>query len=184
MSVLWRRLDVPGHDACHLEQTADGWLLAGAAAFREDGAVASLQYQLVCGGAWTTRSGRVRGRFGNKEVDFLIQRSVDGAWTLNGNLVPGLDGCVDLDFVFTPATNLSQVRRLSLAEGQSADVPVAWLDVAAGTLGILHQRYERRSAGAYWYESPRFGYAAMIEFDAMGFALRYPYLWECEPVSP
>lgn len=183
-SVLWRRLDVPGHDACHLEQTPDGWLLSGAAAFREDGAVASLQYLLACNETWTTLEGTVRGRFGTRPVDFLIERSPDGPWMLNGNIVPGLDGCVDLDFGFTPATNLSQVRRLSLAEGQSADVPVAWLDVAAGTLDILHQRYERRSVNTYWYASPRFGYSAMLEFDATGFASCYPGLWESEPAAP
>jgi hypothetical protein len=27
-TICWRRLDMPGQDACRLEQLEDGWLLA------------------------------------------------------------------------------------------------------------------------------------------------------------
>ena len=101
-------------------------------------------------------------------------------WTLNGAVVSGLENCVDLDFGFTPATNLLQLRRLALALEEAANVPVAWLDVSAGTLEVLHQRYERRSETTYWYEAPRFDYAAMLEVTAAGFIRRYPGLWEEE----
>jgi hypothetical protein len=90
-------------------------------------------------------------------------------------------GCVDLDLGFTPATNLLQLGRLALTEGQAADAPVAWLDVSAGTLEVLSQRYERRSATTYWYEAPGFGYAGLLEVAPTGFITRYPGLWEAEP---
>jgi hypothetical protein len=63
---------------------------------------------------------------------------------VNSAAVPGLDGCIDLDFGFTPATNLLHLRRTGLAEGQEADVNVAWFDVPAGALTMLPQRYKRR----------------------------------------
>ncbi len=34
--ILWRRLDVPGHDACRLLRSDAGWQLEGAAAFRHE----------------------------------------------------------------------------------------------------------------------------------------------------
>lgn len=95
-------------------------------------------------------------------------------------VVPSVEGCSDLDLGFTPATNLLQLRRLALADGQAADVPVAWLDVSAGTLDLLSQRYERRTKGTYWYEAARFDYAALLEVDPSGFIQRYPELWEAE----
>ena len=94
--------------------------------------------------------------------------------------MPHLDDCVDLDLGFTPATNLLQLRRVALACGQAADVPVAWLNAAAGTLERLSQRYERRSARAYWYEAPRFRYAALLDVDPSGFVHRYPGLWQMQ----
>jgi hypothetical protein len=92
-----------------------------------------------------------------------------------------LDGCVDLDLGFTPATNLFQLRRVALQVGQAADVPVAWLDGFVGTLDTLYQRYERRTAEAYWYEAPRFTYFALLQVNAFGFVEKYPNLWEAEP---
>jgi hypothetical protein len=65
-------------------------------------------------------------------------------------------------------------------EGRAADVPVAWLDVSAGSLEALSQRYERRAEVTYWYEAPRFGYAALLEVTPAGFVKRYPGLWQAE----
>lgn len=180
-SVLWRRLDNPGHDACRLQQRDSGWTLDGTAVFRENDLPARLTYQVACDLAWRTEQGRVRGWLGVQSVDFDIVRTPEGVWTLNGAVVPNLQNCVDLDFGFTPATNLLQLRRTALAEGQAADVPVAWLDVSAGTLEVLPQRYERRTAATYWYEAPRFDYAALLEVGSDGFIRRYPGLWEAEP---
>jgi hypothetical protein len=47
-----------------------------------------------------------------------------------------------MDLGFTPATNLLQLRRPALEPGQAAAAPAAWLDVSAGTLEELTQRYE------------------------------------------
>jgi len=179
-SILWRRLDTPGHDACHLEDGDADRVLEGMAVFREKGLPASLSYRVACDAGWHTQRGRVRGWLGGRSIDFGIVRTSGGAWTLNGEVVPDLVDCVDLDLGFTPATNLSQLRRAGLAEGQAADVSVAWLDVSGGTLEVLPQRYERRSETTYWYEAQRFGYAALLEVTPAGFVRRYPGLWEAE----
>ena len=182
-TMLWRRLDAPGHDACRLERAAGGWRLDGAATFRHEDGPACLAYQVTCDDGWRSREGVVQGWMGARAIHLRATRTPDGAWTLNGRVVPGLDGCVDLDLGFTPATNLLQLRRVALRVGQRANVSVAWLDVAAGTLDVLHQRYERREGGRYWYEAPRFGYAALLEVSEVGFVERYPSLWEAEPTT-
>jgi uncharacterized protein len=180
-AALWRRLDTAGHDACRLEQDATGWRLDGTAVFRHDGVPARLTYHLARDRAWRAERGEVRGWLGSRSVDWSVVRTAGGAWTLNGVIVPGLEAYVDLDLGFTPATNLTQLRRIALAEGQAADVPVAWLDAAGGTLEALPQRYERRAAAAYWYEAPSVGYADLLEIAPTGFVRRYPGLWEAEP---
>lgn len=180
-SILWRRLDVPGHDACALEETGEGWRLHGAAAFLHEGVPACLDYEVFCDAAWKGVAGTVRGWIGAETIDFEVARETDGAWTVNGEIVADLEGCVDLDLGFTPATNLSQIRRIALEVGEGTAVPVAWLDPSTGNLEVLHQRYERRSGGAYWYEAPRFRYAALLEVAPVGFVLRYPDLWQAEP---
>lgn len=179
-TILWRRLDVPGHDSCRLEASGDGWALVGTAVFAENGEVARLAYRVACGPTWRTRVGRVEGWIGDRTVDLVVGRTAAGGWSLNGAAVAGLELCVDLDLGFTPATNLFQLRRVALPEGGSADVPVAWLDVEKRTLELLGQRYERRGKLAYWYEAPKYDYAELLEVDAVGFIRRYPRLWEAE----
>lgn len=180
-SILWRRLDTPGHDACRLEGVDAGWKLDGTAVFREDGSPAWLTYHVVCDRAWRTLHGQVSGWLRGKCVEFTMERTDQGIWTLNGAAQPGLENCVDLDFSFTPATNLPQIRRIALATGQAADVPAAWLDAAAATLTLLPQRYERRSVTTYWYQAPSLNYAGLLEVCSTGFIRRYPGLWEAEP---
>ena len=179
-SIIWRRIDTPGHDVCRLEGSNYGWQLEGAAVFLHEGVPAHLAYHVMCDFGWRTRQGQVYGWLGTNSVDFSITRAIDGEWTMNGAVVSGLGACIDLDFGFTPATNLLQLRRLSLAQGQTVNNPVAWLDVLEGTLEILNQRYERRTEVAYWYEAAKFDYAAVLEVRPTGFIHSYPGLWEAE----
>lgn len=179
VTVLWKRLDTPGHDACRLVVIEVGWRLVGTALFRHAGEAARLDYRVEGDRSWRTQQGHVHGWLGRRDVEIGIERTAAG-WTLDGAEVPGLEGCVDLDLGFTPATNVLPIRRLALGLSEAADAPAAWLDVAAGALGELSQRYERRSEGSYWYEAPSFRYAALLEVTPTGFVRRYPGLWEME----
>lgn len=179
-SALWRRLDSPGHDACRLLEDRDGWRLSGTAVFRHDGAAACVTYMVAGDYSWRTDRGEVGGWIGDKAIDFTVVRNGSAGWVLNGERVPGLDELVDLDLGFTPATNLPQLRRVNLAVGQGADVPVAWLDVFAAGLTLLPQRYERRTETTYWYTAPTGPYAGLLELGSSGFVTGYPGLWEAE----
>jgi hypothetical protein len=178
--ILWRRLDSPGHDACRLDVDAQGFSLVGAAVFRHHGKPAFLEYRVSCDGAWRTLRGDVTGWIGEAKREFGIERTPEGLWTLNGESVTGLDDCVDLDLGFTPATNTFQIRRCKLGVGESAAVPAAWLDVSSGLLERLEQRYEHRTRDAYYYEAPRFEYAALLGVRPVGFIHSYPGLWQSE----
>jgi hypothetical protein len=177
-SMLWRRLDGPGHDYCLLSEEAGRHRLQGKAVFLSDEGPAALAYSLECDGAWRSLGGRVSGWVGRRAVEFAISRSQHGSWLLNGEAIAGLETCLDLDYAFTPATNLPQLRRLALLPGQAADAPAAWLQVETGRLSLLPQRYERRDTATYWYEAPSTGYTGLLELAASGFVQLYPGLWQ------
>ncbi len=152
-TALWRRLDAPGHDACRLDEVEDAWRLHGTAVFRLDGTATRLNYRVDCDRVWRARTASVDGWVGAQPIAIAIARAADGRWLLGGAPVSGLDDCVDVDFGFTPATNVLQLRRVALAEGDAASVPVAWLDVPANTLDRLEQRYHRLNDTTYDYEA-------------------------------
>jgi hypothetical protein len=179
-SILWRRIDFPGHDACRLLRDGTGWILDGVAVFADRAGATHLKYRVTCDATWRTQRGYVEGWIGERSVQLELEH-VRAAWTVNGVTFAELGAELDLDLAFTPATNLTQLRRLDLSEGEAANVPVAWLDVSNATLSLLPQRYERRSATTYWYEAPSVGYRGLLVVDANGFVVHYPGLWEAEP---
>ena len=177
--MLWRRLDVPGHDACRLGPKGDGWILEGTAVFRHDNGPANITYAIHCDSHWHSTSGRIAGFVGERAIDYIVVRK-NGVWSLNGTVLPGLGHLLDLDLGFTPATNIQQLRRVPIGENGTVQLPVAWFDVDAGTLTELPQVYERRGAAAFWYQAPSFDYEGLLELAPNGFIRSYPYLWEAE----
>jgi hypothetical protein len=178
-SMLWRRLDTPGRDACRLEKTPSGWTLRGAAVFRMAGEAANLSYSVDCDGDWKTVSGRIAGAVGGRAVDDLIVRE-NGGWRLNGDPTPGLESLDDLDLSFTPATNVLQLRRVELPTGRPIRLPAAWFDPETRRLSELQQIYERRDALSVYYRAPGVGYEGLLELAPNGFIRLYPGLWEAE----
>jgi len=178
-SMLWRRLDVPGHDACRLERRGLQWLICGVAAFRHPDGPASLEYSLFVDRDWRTSQGRVRGAIGERQVEIRVSHE-DGGWSVNEAPVDGLGRLIDLDFGFTPATNFVQLKRVETPLGVAVPLPVAWLDLESGGLSELEQTYERRSEAELLYAAPAFDYHATLELAPSGFLRRYPGLWEAE----
>jgi hypothetical protein len=152
----------------------------GMAVFLRGGAPTCLSYRVSGDSTWRTRAGSVKGFTGDTVIDATIERSASGVWTLNGVKETGLEDCEQLDLAFTPATNLPHVRQLALAVHQSADLPVAWLDLPCLALERLPQRYTRRTESTYWYEAPTVGYAAELSVSSMGFVHCYAGLWDVD----
>ena len=179
-SILWRRLDVSGHEYAELCAKPHGWLLVGIALFEHEQHPTRLEYEVHCDEAWTTLSATVRGRVGAREVDLKIVRHADGSWELNDQRCVGASGCIDVDLNFSPSTNLLPIRRLKLAVGQKADVRAAWLRFPSFALEPLEQSYERAGERTFIYESAGGKFVADLEVSEAGLPLRYGNLWTAE----
>jgi uncharacterized protein len=179
-SILWRRLDQPGHESARLLLQHPYWHLIGTAVFAHNQQACRLDYLVVCNAGWQTSSGRVTGWVGDETVE--IELSVDAArrWQLNGTECPAVAGCIDLDLNFSPSTNLLPIRRLGLAIGQAAKVQAAWFRFPSFTLEPLEQLYRRIDVATYRYESAGGRFVTELQVNAAGFVTRYPNLWQVE----
>lgn len=177
-AILWKRLDLEGHDSCRLSKSADGWTLNGRAVFHEGGRPCSLTYEVDCDSGWRTRSAVVTGWLGAQDLRFVIEPSPSGGWRLNGIEQPQVAGLVDVDLGFTPATNLLPLNRHALAVGDGATPsPAVYLEFPAARLDHLKQTYQRLDETRYRYTSPAYGYDETLEVSAFGFVTDYPGLW-------
>ncbi len=182
-SILWRRLDVAGHDSATIREVEGGAELRGMAVFHDESGPAALNYTVRADAAWYSTEATVEGWCGTRLVELRLRRARDGTWTLNGAPCAAVAGCPDLDLSFSPATNLLPLRRLDLKVGQAAEVRSAWLEWPAGVLTPLVQRYGRRSVTEYDYEADLPGaarFVGVLQVEPHGWVRDYAGLWQAE----
>jgi uncharacterized protein len=176
-AILWRRLDIEGHDSCQLVRLEDGWRLTGMAVFGHEGQACVASYEAESDAAWRTRSAKVTGWLGSTALDFHITADT-GKWKLNDVEQPQVAGCIDVDLGFTPATNLLALRRHALTVGQQTAAPAAYLAFPELRMQRLEQTYRRLDATKYNYIANVYGYDDVLEVSEHGFVLDYPGLWK------
>ena len=76
--MLWRRLDLPGHEIARLEALDDGWKLFGTAIF----AYQRDPSKLTCDATWRTKSAKVKGVIGSREIDVTVTVDTNRRWHL------------------------------------------------------------------------------------------------------
>jgi uncharacterized protein len=182
-TIIWRRLDEPGHEFAQLFFEDNVWRLSGTAIFafgRPQRRPVRLDYLVICNADWQTRSASVSGWVGDETV--CIDISVDEArrWRLNGVEVSAVEGCLDIDLNFSPSTNLLPIRRLRLNVGDEVAATAAWLRFPDFRLEPLTQSYRRISGAGYRYESGGGEFVAQLSVNEVGFVTSYPNLWVVE----
>lgn len=182
-TILWRGLDLRGHEACRLYGLDNEWRLEGTAVFSHERRPCRLSYLITCDSSWNTLSGMVSGWVGNNLVNIELSVDEHRHWTMNGAPQAQVDGCVDLDLNFSPSTNLLPIRRLDLEVGQSAEVKAAWLKFPSFELEPFSQVYTRVDEATYRYSSRDGDFVADLTVDDVGFPTVYPGLWEAELLS-
>ena len=180
MNILWRRLDIPGHEYARIEPHDSSWTLSGIALLYHEGQPCRLEYAIDCDLSWSTTAAHVSGWVGNREIDVSIAAGRNHSWSLNGDSVADVRGCIDVDLNFSPSTNLLPIRRLNLAIGQRAEVHAAWLRFPGFTLERLVQSYTRLAEHTYRYESAGGKFVADIEVSEFGLPISYGTIWIAE----
>lgn len=179
-TIIWRRLDKPGHESARLFHKDSLWHLYGTAVFVHDRQPCRLDYLLECDSEWRTTSGKVVGWVGDEMIGVEISVDAVGRWRLNGEERVEVKDCIDLDLNFSPSTNLLPIRRLKLAVGREATVRAAWLRFPRFKLEPLEQTYRRIETSRYLYESAGGRFVTELTVNELGLVTHYPNFWRVE----
>ncbi len=177
-TVLWRRIDVEGMDACSFAQRGDDCEISGTALFLDGKQTAKFDYRVSCTSDWSSLSAWVGGWIGSTKKELTISRSPAGMWIMDGVEVAGVTGLLDVDLGFTPATNTIAIKRLQLFVGQEEETTAVWLDTEDWSFKPLRQVYRRLSETEFAYSSPSHDYTATLLTDDFGIVRVYPQLWK------
>src|SRR5262249_32680305 len=101
-TILWRRIDLPGHEVGRLRRRDDGWELSGTAVFSHEYGPSNLHYLVICSSDWRTESAQVGGVIGDREIDLRVSVDSEGKWSLNGVAWPAGAGLRDIYLCFNP----------------------------------------------------------------------------------
>ncbi|TKC92424.1 transcriptional regulator [Trinickia terrae] len=96
----------------------------------------------------------------------------------NGLALAHLDGCIDVDIAATPFTNTLPIRRLKLAQGERAQLDMAYISTPDLQVTRMRQAYiciepDRE----YRYENVDSDFAANLKVDEDGLVIDYPTLF-------
>jgi hypothetical protein len=182
-TIIWRRLDSPGHEFVSLSFKNSKWNLEGTAVFLYKNSPCRIDYNIVCNTAWETLSSVVSGLVQNKKINCEISVDKRKQWKKNKKFCPEVSGCTDLDLNFSPSTNLLPIRRLKLSPGEKADVKAAWLRFPSFKLEMLEQTYYKVDKETYRYESNNGKFKREIRVNKSGMVTVYPDYWEVEAVN-
>ena len=178
-AIHWQRLDTQGAETALLEDVAGGWLLTGVAAFIHDKKPCGFSYTVKCSDHWQTLSANISGHVGTQTHNYQISKR-GNSWRINDEDCPCVQGCIDIDIGFTPSTNLIPIRRLDLANGETASIETAWFQFPNMRLVALAQTYTRLASNKYRYESPENNFTCTVETNEDGFVTQYPGFWSSE----
>jgi uncharacterized protein len=181
--ILWRRLDIPGHEIAEVTPVENGWRLTGTSVFAHDERPCRLDYIVTCNDAWWTTAASVTGVVGDLQIDLRVAVDAKRRWRVNEAECRAVEGCIDIDLEFTPSTNLLPIRRLGLAVGEDATVRSAWLSFPSLTFELVPQVYRRERERTYRFESSGGAFVRLLEVNAAGFVTSYPGLWQAESAT-
>ena len=181
-TALWRRLDLPGHEACRVIALESGWRIVGTAVFLYERQACRLDYTISCDAIWRTLTAKVSGWVGEGVIEVEVLREPSGDWRLNGRDCPEVAGCIDIDLNFSPFTNTLPIHRLDLKIGETAPVRAAWLRFPSFALEPLEQSYERLDNNMYRYESGGGRFVARVGVDDHGIVTDYGDIWVREEI--
>ena len=181
-TIIWRRIDKPGHEYCRLVESPTGARMSGIALLSHEKVPTYIGYDVECDVMWHTMRCKIKASIGEHRMDLDIRRQ-GKRWTTNGREATGVEGAEDIDLGFSPATNMLPIRRLALKVGESAQVSAAWVRFPDFTLELLEQTYTRPGENGYRYESGGGKFRCDLKVDASGLVLDYPGLWSAESHS-
>jgi hypothetical protein len=173
----WEDWSGAGLEHLVLTEGADEIVAEAAILAKVDDDEIAVRYRIRCDSSWRVRKAEI-ARIGD---DRPIELASDGAgnWVdASGAPRPQLQGAIDIDISVTPFTNTLPIRRLSLKQGQSAEILVVYIQLPNLTISTDRQRYTcLEAARRYRYESVDSDFTRDIEVDDHALVVTYPGLF-------
>ncbi len=167
-----------GFEVSYFTSEPQGPRIEGTTTGFQDGAAWVVSYDIELDQLWKTRRVRITTKTALITIEQYAASDGEGHWLIDGAVAAHLDGCLDIDLEASAMTNALPVHRLSLAPGEKAAAPAAYVRLAKRRIERLEQFYTRlddQDDGHHFhYEAPAFDFRCRLIYDMAGLVLDYP----------
>lgn len=164
---VWHRLDERGNEHCVFVCGEDTCVVEGIGVLAFNGSGMVFEYHLEYDEAWNFESAVIVARVGEEEHTRLVERTAGGEWYVDGAHESQFSMQTDLDLSFSPSTNTTAIRRLSLEIGAKGESRAILVSEPTLTLSALSQTYRRRSQEVYDYAAGDLKTAIRVDSDGI-----------------
>lgn len=176
-NILWTGREYYSLENCLINTTDAGVEITSAIVGLYQGKLYRVEYRIETNANWETRIVEINCQHNNNRQLINLHREGKSGWLLDGKKSPAFDGCADVDIPLTPFTNSLPINRLRIGVGSEQIIPVIYIDVLAGEVKPVQQKYIRLSENEYHYENIPNDFEADIVVDESGFVVDYPELF-------
>ncbi|HET6747050.1 MAG TPA: putative glycolipid-binding domain-containing protein [Candidatus Saccharimonadales bacterium] len=177
-TIVWNNENEPGVEKLNLD-TKENSIVAKSHVIGGDADLHTkwdAEYEITCGANWHVRDVSIYEKTAGRHL--IIHSDGAGNWTNeSGKEIEVIHGCIDIDFRATPFSNTFPIKRLQLAEGETATIEVAYINAPDLEITKEQQVYTRLSSHTWKFIQPSADFEATITVDDEGFVVDYPGLF-------
>lgn len=176
-NLLWTGREYQSLENCLVNTSSAGAEITSTIIGYSENKIYKTEYCIKTNHNWETVFFEISSRHSNKFRVARLESDGKGNWSTSGKRVDQFEGCIDIDISLTPFTNSLPIKRLKLAQDESQEIQVIYLDVLTQQMRSVWQRYIRLSDSLYHYQNIPNDFEANIQVDELGLVVDYPSLF-------
>lgn len=137
----------------------------------------TVDYQLIIDLNWNILEFIIESEV-NTVQNKLTGRKLQNEWQINDVINPDFKGFPFIDISLTPFTNTLPINNLQLAENDSQEIKVIYIDILNTIIKPVTQQYTRISPYTYHYDNLQTDFKSDIVVDENGLVVHYPKLFD------
>ncbi|WP_420148433.1 putative glycolipid-binding domain-containing protein [Spirosoma sp.] len=177
INLLWTGREYYSLEHCQLASTGTGSRITSVIIGTYAQRIYRVEYVIETNPDWVTLRCDITAQLDHSRKVLRFRSDGHGNWWLNDKPAEQFRGCTDVDIPLTPFTNTLPINRLKLAEQESQQIQVLYVDLLADDIKSVRQNYTRLSNTGYKYENVPNDFEAVITVDPLGLVVDYPELF-------
>lgn len=137
----------------------------------------SVDYQLTIDSEWNIQEFMIESEI-NTVKNRLTGKKDQDEWEINNAINPDFKGFNFIDISLTPFTNTLPINNLKLAENDTQEIKVIYIDVLNSLVKPVTQQYTRIAFNTYHYDNLQTDFKSDIVVDENGLVVNYPKLFD------